>query len=65
MNIPRSLAEQTQANKVNAAYAKTGGVNPEYEHEFNVLADMRLSSMANGFRAERGLPTNAHTPYCQ
>lgn len=57
-------AEAIQAQKVRAAYAKTGGINPEYEREFDKLSDMRRANMATQFRSERGLPPDANTPYC-
>jgi hypothetical protein len=57
-------AIETQARKVRDAYFKTGGLNPEYEKEFDILSDMRRASMAQNFRNERGLPPNAKTPYC-
>ncbi|MNC83728.1 hypothetical protein D3C75_1378500 [compost metagenome] len=56
-------AEADQARKVNAAYGKTGCVNPEYEREFDILSDMRRVNMAVQFRSERGLPPTAKTPY--
>lgn len=55
---------QAQAKKVNAAYAKTNGLNPEYEREFDILAEMRRVAMAKDFRDSRGLPPDAKTPYC-
>lgn len=58
-----SKAEVDQARIVNAAYWKTGTVNPEYEREFETLADMRRANMADKFRDARGLPPNAKTPY--
>ncbi|OAS07754.1 hypothetical protein AYO08_10540 [Pseudomonas putida] len=56
-------AIEAQAQKVRAAYAVTGSVNPEYEREFDILSDMRRENMAQEFRAERGLPSTAETPY--
>lgn len=56
-------AIEAQAQKVRAAYAVTGSVNPEYEREFEILSDMRRENMAQEFRAERGLPSTAETPY--
>ena len=56
-------AIEAQAQKVRAAYAVTGSVNPEYEREFDILSDMRRENMAQEFRAERGLPPTAETPY--
>lgn len=44
-----SQAEADQTRKVNAAYSKTGSVNPEYEREFDILSDMRRASMAAKF----------------
>lgn len=52
-----------QAQRVNEAYAKTNGCNPEYNREFDILSNMRKVSMANQFRDERGLPPDAKTPY--
>lgn len=52
-----------QAQKVRAAYAKTGSVNPEYEREFDTLSDMRRADMAEDFRHQRGLPPSEKTPY--
>ena len=56
-------AEADQARKVNAAYATTNSVNPEYEREFEILSDMRRANMADQFRRSRGLPPNGKTPY--
>ncbi|AGN82453.1 MULTISPECIES: hypothetical protein [Pseudomonas] len=56
-------AIEAQAQKVEAAYAVTGSVNPEYEREFDILSDMRRAEMAKEFRSERGLPPTAKTPY--
>lgn len=64
MNYCIPAAEVDQARKVNAAYFKTGGINPEYEREFDILSDMRRASMAQAFRRSRGLPPSAKTPYC-
>ncbi|WP_137162112.1 hypothetical protein [Pseudomonas asiatica] len=54
---------EAQAQKVRAAYAVTDSVNPDYEREFDILSDMRRAEMAQEFRAERGLPSTAATPY--
>jgi hypothetical protein len=56
-------AEAEQARKVNAAYATTRSVNPEYEREFEILSEMRRANMADQFRSARGLPPNGKTPY--
>lgn len=56
-------ATEAQAQKVRAAYATTGNVNPDYEREFDILSDMRRAVMAQNFRNERGLPPSARTPY--
>lgn len=61
MKRPDPIAEQ--AKRVNEAYALTGDCNPEYEREFDKLARMRAAQMAADFRAERGLPPSAPTPY--
>ena len=58
-----SNAIEVQSQKGRAAYAVTGSVNPEYEREFDILSDMRRAKMAQEFRAERGLPPTAATPY--
>jgi hypothetical protein len=57
--------EAEQSVKVNAAYAVTGGLNPDYEREFDILSDMRRAHMGEQFRMERGLPPDAKTPYDQ
>jgi hypothetical protein len=63
---PRNImnnAIEAQAQKVRAAYAATGSLNPDFEREFDILSDMRRAEMAQEFRAERGLPSTAATPY--
>ncbi len=55
-------AIEAQAQKVEAAYAVTGSVNPEYEREFDILSDMRRAEMAKEFRSERGLPPTVENP---
>ncbi len=62
MKRPNAIEEQAQ--RVREAYARTGNCNPEFELESDKLHDMRLAQMANDFRAERGLPSDAKTPYC-
>lgn len=57
--------EAMQARRVNLAYGKTNSCNPEYEHEFDILSEMRRKNMAEDFRKERGLPCDAKTPYCR
>lgn len=52
-----------QAMKVNAAYDVTGGINPAYELEFDILCEMRAEAQAEQYRLERGLPQDAKTPY--
>lgn len=59
--MPNSI--DAQAQKVRAAYKVTWSVNPDYEREFDVLSDMRRVKMAQEYRAERGLPSTAETPY--
>lgn len=54
---------QAKRREVNDAY-KAGGVQSEaYKKSFDELHDMNQVVMANQFRAERGLPPNAETPY--
>lgn len=58
-----SHAIAAQAQRVRAAYASTGSVNPDYAREFDALAEMRRASMADLYRKARGLPPSAETPY--
>lgn len=54
---------EAQAQRVREAYGRTGNANPEYEREAAKLSRMRVQKMADDFRAERGLPPSAPTPY--
>lgn len=54
---------ENKRRRVNEAYFKHGFPSEEYEREFDELHDMRLTFMANKFRAERGLPPGSKTPY--
>ena len=65
MHLNTQSAIDAQAVVVNQAYAKTNGLNPEYEREFDKLSDMRWKKMADDFRSARGLPPDAKTPYCR
>lgn len=52
-------------HEVRHAYAENGFHSKEYQQGFDELHDMNLLFMANRFRTERGLPSNAKTPYCE
>lgn len=63
-NSPVSLLDlQAKSRRVNEAYAKHGFPSAEYHREFDELHDMRMTFMANKYRAEWGLPPDGKTPY--
>lgn len=54
---------EAQAKRVRALYDPLKGNTPEFLREFDKLSQMRAQEAAANFRAERGLPPSAPTPY--
>lgn len=50
--------------QVRQAYAIHGFHSKEYQQSFDELHDLNMVFMAANFRASRGLPPDAKTPYC-
>lgn len=61
---PTKMDIERKRNEVRAAYSQRGFHSKEYQQSFDELHDMNLLYMATSFRAERGLPPSAKTPYC-
>jgi hypothetical protein len=54
---------QAKRREVNTAYSRYGFHSAAYQRSFDELHDMSMVYMAERYRAERGLPPNAWTPY--
>ncbi|MCZ2113541.1 MAG: hypothetical protein LC131_06870 [Anaerolineae bacterium] len=49
---------------VRKAYSEHGFHSRQYQNGFDELHNLRMRSMAQKYRLERGLPPGSKTPYC-
>lgn len=59
-----SATIEAKRQEVRRAYSDYGFHSKQYQQGFDELHDLNMLFMANKFRASRGLPPNAKTPYC-